>query len=123
MGQDILATVRKICNAAQNQTRNISLASLRRVVAEEVKAVVNGAQDKRSWATVASQGSSNAQAEQLTAPAKIVPARINKEVLVRGRGMTADLARRTVLEPKSRRNAVDIAWSDLERMIWSTLVP
>lgn len=108
MGQDILTTVRKICNAAQNQTGNISLASLRRVVAEEVKAAVNGAQDKRSWATVASQGSSHAQAQQPAAPTKTVPARINKEVLVRGRGMPADLAKRTPQEIVQAVNQVSM---------------
>lgn len=95
MGQDLLAAVRKICNAAQTQTRNISLANLRKVVAEEVKAAVTGAQDKRSWAAVASQGNTQTQT---TTPTKIVPARLNKEILVRGRGMPVDLARRTPQE-------------------------
>ncbi|KAK3318930.1 hypothetical protein B0H66DRAFT_252976 [Apodospora peruviana] len=42
MGQDLLALVQKIYNASQAQTGNISLANLRKVVAEEVKAAVNG---------------------------------------------------------------------------------
>ena len=53
IGQDLLAGIRKNYNAAQTQNGNISLANLRRVVAEEVKAAVSGAQDRRSWATVA----------------------------------------------------------------------
>ena len=43
MGQDLLVAVCKICNVAQTQTKNILLANLRRVVAEEVKAAVTGA--------------------------------------------------------------------------------
>ncbi|KAK3312263.1 hypothetical protein B0H66DRAFT_396276 [Apodospora peruviana] len=98
MGQDLLAAVRRIYNASQAQTGNISLANLRKVVAEEVKAAVNGTQDKRSWAAVASQGHPTHPQAQPTAPTKITPTRINKEVLVRGRGMPADLASRTPQE-------------------------
>ena len=65
--------------------------------AEEVKAAVSGTQEKRSWATVASQGSNHTQT-QATAPAKIVPSRLSKEILVKGKGMPADLARRTPQE-------------------------
>ena len=77
MGQDLLAGIRKNYNAAQTQNGNISLANLRRVVAEEVKAAVNGAQDRRSWATVAAaapQGPTPTQTQHGT-PSKIVPAR------------------------------------------------
>ncbi|KAK3331550.1 hypothetical protein B0H66DRAFT_546765 [Apodospora peruviana] len=55
IGQNLLALVQKIYNASQAQTGNISLANLRKVVAEEVKAAVHGTQEKRSWAAVASQ--------------------------------------------------------------------
>jgi hypothetical protein len=67
------------------------------VVAEELKAAANAPQDKRSWAAVASQESSHTQT-QTTTPAKTVPARINKEILIRGRGMPADMAKRTPQE-------------------------
>jgi hypothetical protein len=97
MGQDLLAAVRKLYNAAQNQTGTISLANLRKVVAEELKAAANAPQDKRSWAAVTSQESSHTQT-QTTTPAKTVPARINNEILIRGRGMPADMAKRTPQE-------------------------
>jgi hypothetical protein len=97
MGQDLLAAVRKLYNAAQNQTGTISLAKLRKVVAEELKAAANAPQDTRSWAAVASQESSHIQT-QTTTPAKTVPARINNEILIRGRGMPADKAKRTPQE-------------------------
>jgi hypothetical protein len=97
MGQDLLTAVCKVYNAAQNQTGTISLANLRKVVAEEVKAAVTGAQDKRSWAAVASQESNPSQTQAIT-PAKTVPARLNKEILVRGKGMPADMAKRTPQE-------------------------
>ncbi|KAL2199460.1 hypothetical protein P885DRAFT_75874 [Corynascus similis CBS 632.67] len=56
MGQDLLVAVRKIYNAAQSQTGNVSLANLRKAVGEELKAAGIGTQGNRSWATVASQG-------------------------------------------------------------------
>jgi hypothetical protein len=95
MGQDLLAIACRMHGASQAQTGNLSLANLRKVVAEEVKAAVNGTQ--RSWATVVSQGPTHTQA-QITAPTKIVPNRISKEILIRGRGLPADLARRTPQE-------------------------
>jgi hypothetical protein len=97
MGQDLLVAIRKLHNAAQNQTGTISLANLRKVVAEELKTAVTGAQEKRSWAAVASPESSPSQT-QTTTPTKTVPARINKEILVKGRGMPADMANRTPQE-------------------------
>lgn len=105
MGQDILAAFRKVHNAAQHQTGTISLANLRKVVAEEVKSAVTGAQDKRSWAAVASPGPGPSQT-QATAPTKIVPARLNKEILVRGRGIPADMTKRT---PQEIVQAVNLA--------------
>jgi hypothetical protein len=47
MGQDFLAVVRKLHNAAQNQTGTISLANLRKVVAEELRAAATAPQDIR----------------------------------------------------------------------------
>ncbi|KAK3312120.1 hypothetical protein B0H66DRAFT_570101, partial [Apodospora peruviana] len=90
IGQDLLALVQKIYNASQAQTGNISLANLRKVVAEEVKAAVNGTQEKRSWAAVASQGPTHSQAQPTTA--------IKIDILVRGKGMPTDLAKRTPQE-------------------------
>ncbi|KAK3331427.1 hypothetical protein B0H66DRAFT_546519, partial [Apodospora peruviana] len=90
IGQDLLALIQKIYNASQAQTGNISLANLRKVVAEEVKAAVNRTQAKRSWAAVASQGSTHSQTQPTTAT-KI-------EILVRGKRMPADLAKRTPQE-------------------------
>jgi hypothetical protein len=109
MGQDLLAAFRKTYNAAQNQTGNISLANLRKVVAEEVKAAVTGAgaQDKRSWAAVASHETTPSQT-QPTMPTKIVPARVNKEILIRGRGMPVDLAKRTPQEVIQAINQVSM---------------
>ena len=48
MGQDLLVVIRKVHNAAQDQTGTISLATLREVVAEELKTAITGAQEKRS---------------------------------------------------------------------------
>ena len=109
MGQDLLAAVRKVHNASQSQTGNISLANLRKVVAEEMKAAVNGtgAQDRGSWAAVAAHGAAPSQPQPNT-PTKIVPTRINKEILVRGRGMPADLAKRTPQETIQAINRVSI---------------
>ncbi|KAK4118295.1 hypothetical protein N657DRAFT_651428, partial [Parathielavia appendiculata] len=50
MGQDLLTAVRKLYNATQNQTGTISLANLRKVVAEELRAATTAPQDKRFWA-------------------------------------------------------------------------
>ncbi|KAK3326905.1 hypothetical protein B0H66DRAFT_551915, partial [Apodospora peruviana] len=87
IGQDLLALVQKTHNASQAQTGNISLANFRKVVAEEVKAAVNGTQEKRSWAAVASQGPTHSQAQPTTATKRL-----------RGKGMPADLAKRTPQE-------------------------
>lgn len=94
MGQDLLAAVYKIHNAFQSQTGNISLANLRKVVAEEIKAAVGGNQGKKSWTAVAAQETQ----VQTTPPTKAVPSRINKEILIKGKGMPADLADRTPQE-------------------------
>ncbi|EAQ84182.1 hypothetical protein CHGG_10586 [Chaetomium globosum CBS 148.51] len=96
-------------DASQSQTGNISLANLRKVVAEEVKAAVNGAgtQDKGTWAAVAAHRAVPPQSQPNT-PTKIVPTRINKEILVRGRGMPADLAKRTPQETIQAVNQVSV---------------
>lgn len=108
MGQDLLAALHKIYNATQNQTGNISLANIRKAMAEEMKAALSETQDKRSWAAVASHGAAPAPQSLPNTPTKIVPTRVNKEILVRGRGMPADLARRTPQETIQAVNRVSI---------------
>ncbi|EAQ92253.1 hypothetical protein CHGG_00488 [Chaetomium globosum CBS 148.51] len=109
MGQDLLAAVRKMYDASQSQTGNISLANFCKVVAEEVKEAVNGAgtQDKGTWAAVAAHRAVPLQSQPNTPTKILVPTRINKEILVRGRGMPADLAKRTPQETIQAVNQVE----------------
>ena len=91
--------VKKLQQALQSlyKLEDLPLASLRKVVAEEVKAAISAqkAPEPKTWATVASQGLPQALATQ---PKKIVPARLQREVLVRAIGYTASRAKRTPIE-------------------------
>ena len=76
----------------------LTVANLQRTVTEAVRAAVGPAQGTpqgRSWAAVAGGGHTPAQPSQ---PTKIIPQRINREILVRGAEMPADLAKRTPAE-------------------------
>lgn len=78
---------------------SLPLASLRKVVAEEVKAAIAAQKpttlEPKTWATVASQGLPQPLATQ---PKKVVPARLQKEILVRAVGHTASQTKRTPQE-------------------------
>jgi hypothetical protein len=77
---------------------DLTLSSLRKVVAEEVRAALGGAQrapQARSWATVAAGALGPAQAEAQGLPKKVIPQRITREILVRGNSLPASLARRS----------------------------
>src|SRR5512140_3146661 len=76
----------------------LTAAHLHKVVTEAVKAAVRpnqGATQGRSWATVAAGSPTPSQLNQ---PTKIIPQRINREILVRGTNLAADLAKRTPIE-------------------------
>ena len=76
----------------------LTVTHLQRVVTEAVRAAISpskGAPQARSWATVASGGP---VPTQLSQPTKTIPQRINREILVRGADMPADLAKRTPAE-------------------------
>jgi translation initiation factor 2B subunit (eIF-2B alpha/beta/delta family) len=83
-----------------NQPNDLSLANLRKVVAEEVKAAISTQKvppgGQKTWAAVAAQGTDSSAAA--APPAKVVPARLNREVLIRARNLPADLAKRTPQE-------------------------
>jgi hypothetical protein len=90
-----------------------SLQSLRKVIAEEVKAAVAGAREAvpaakaatpaaATWATIAG----GALGPQQTVPKKVVPARLSREVLVKAREATPDLAKRNPQEIVQAVNAV-----------------
>ncbi|EAQ87046.1 hypothetical protein CHGG_08299 [Chaetomium globosum CBS 148.51] len=111
MGQDLLAAIRKMYDASQSPTGNISLANLRKVVAEEVKAAVNGARAKEPGPKDLGRSAAHRAVPpqlQPNTPTKIVPTCINKEILVRGRGMPADLAKRTPQETIQAVNQVSV---------------
>lgn len=80
---------------------DLTLSSLRKVVAEEVRAALGGAQrapQARSWATVAAGALGPAQAEPQSLPKKVIPQRITREILVRGNSLPASLAKRSPQE-------------------------
>lgn len=72
----------------------LSLTNLRKVVAEEVKAAITASKtpEPKTWAAVASQGLPQSLATQ---PKKVVPARLQREILVRAVGHTANQTKRT----------------------------
>lgn len=88
-------------------TSPTTLYSLRKVVAEEVRAALREAppakptQLARTWADIARGNNINSNATialPQQQPAKIVPARLSREVLVKGDSQPADLAKRNPLE-------------------------
>jgi hypothetical protein len=91
-------------------SKDLTLTNLRKVVAEEVKAAFTGAQMKsqaqqepqaqkesraRSWASVTNATSTPAQITSQNLPKKVIPQRITREILVRGNGLSASLAKRS----------------------------
>jgi hypothetical protein len=76
----------------------VTVTHLQRVVTEAVQAAIGpsqGASQARSWAMVVGGGPMPAQLSQ---PTKATPQRINREILVRGADMPADLAKRSPAE-------------------------
>jgi hypothetical protein len=80
----------------------ITVTHLQKVVTEAVRAAVGpsqgpsqGATQGQSWAIVAAQPT---QPNQPTQPTKTIPHRINREILVRGASIPADLVKRTPVE-------------------------
>ncbi|KAL2169369.1 hypothetical protein VTG60DRAFT_6075 [Thermothelomyces hinnuleus] len=73
------------------------LAKLRRVVAEEVKVAITAtkAPEPKTWAIVASQGLPQPLATQ---PKKVVPARLQREILVQAVGHMASQTKRAPQE-------------------------
>ena len=79
-------------------SEDLTLSSLRKAVAEEVRAALGGPQgapQARSWATVAAGALGSAQAEARSLPKKVIPQRITREILVRGNSLPASLAKRS----------------------------
>jgi hypothetical protein len=85
----------------QPQAPGLDLTNLRKVVAEEVRAAIRETPPKpiakpttRTWADIA-----RGPTPGLTGPlAKVIPAQQDREVLVKGGSLQADLAKRTPLE-------------------------
>ena len=78
-------------NQAPKAHETITTANLKKVVTEAVQAAVGearGAPQARSWATVAAGAPAPAQQGL---PTKAIPQRINREILVRGNNLPADL--------------------------------
>lgn len=84
-----------------------SLQSLRKVIAEEVKAAVAGTRSAPAAAAAVPAATTwAAVAGQPAVPKKVVPARLSREVLVKARETTPDLAKRTPQEIVQAVNAV-----------------
>jgi hypothetical protein len=81
-----------------------TIAHLQKVVTEAVRATIGptqGAVQGRSWATVAAGGpvlNPLNLLNPLSQPTKAIPPRIDRELLVRGTNLPADLAKRTPAE-------------------------
>ena len=98
--QALFTALENKSNTALQSPEVLTTTNLQRVVTEAVRAAVGPSQgplQARSWATVANGGPA-ATAAQLSQPTKTTPQRINREVLVRGADMPADLAKRTPAE-------------------------
>ena len=79
----------------------LTVAHLQKVVTEAVRATMGptqGTAQGRSWATVAAGGPVLNPLNPLNQPTKAIPPRIDRELLVRGTNLLADLAKRTLAE-------------------------
>ena len=79
----------------------ITITNLQQVVTEAVKAAVKAREatsPARTWADVATGAQVGAPGSALGLPQKVVPQRANREILIRGRDLPADLAKRTPAE-------------------------
>ena len=77
------------------------MTTLQQVVTEAVRAAVKAtgaAPSTRTWADVATGAQVGAPGTALGLPQKVVPQRANREILIRGRDLPADLAKRTSAE-------------------------
>ena len=79
----------------------LTVTHLQKVVTEAVRAAmgpIQGPAQGRSWATVAAGTTSGNGLTQPNHPTKTIPQRINRETLIRGANLPADLAKRTPVE-------------------------
>jgi hypothetical protein len=79
----------------------ITVASLQKAVTEAVQAAVKATvstPQARTWADVASGSLAGTPGTIQASPRKLVPQRANREILIRGNSLPADLAKRTPAE-------------------------
>lgn len=91
----------------QRTIAEVVAKEVKKAIAEERKEAAAKAKTAApTWAAVAQGQGSAPGTSPLSAPTKVIPARLGREMLIKGGGMPADLARRTPQEMVQGINAV-----------------
>ena len=93
--------IQDLFKARDQGSEVLTTTHLQKAVTEAVRAAIGpsqGATQGQSWATVAAGTTGAPVLGQLNQPTKVIPQRVNREILVRGAGLPADLAKRTPVE-------------------------